>query len=235
MKEETIITPVCIWHCKRAFDFSISFCGLFFLALPMVIIALAVKMNSKGPVLFSQVRVGKNGKLFRVYKFRTMKVSSSPSASYVTVAGDERITAVGRFLRKWKLDECPQLWNVFVGNMSMVGPRPDVSGYADRLKGRARDILSLRPGITGPATLYFRNEEELLAQTEVPRKYNDQVIYPAKVALNLFYLERLSFSRDIGYILVTVFPFLGPYFQLVPAVDIDTLARNGIKACLPYS
>jgi lipopolysaccharide/colanic/teichoic acid biosynthesis glycosyltransferase len=214
---------------KRVFDTALSFWGLFILALPMVFIALAVKMTSRGPALFSQFRVGTNRKLFLVYKFRTMKIRSSTRSS-ITVAGDERVTSFGCFLRKWKLDEWPQLWNVCMGDMSMVGPRPDVLGYADRLKGSAGEILVLKPGVTGPAALYFRNEEELLAQKEDPKRYNDQVVYPAKMALNLYYLERLSFSRDIGYILITVFPFLSRCFHLIPTADINTLARLGREA-----
>ena len=124
----------------------------------------------------------------------------------VTTAGDSRITPIGRFLRKYKLDEIPQLWNVFIGNMSFVGPRPDVTGYADRLQGDDCKILELYPGITGPATLKFRNEESLLAQVPDPQRYNDEIIFPEKVRLNLEYMDHWSFWKDIGYIIMTIMP-----------------------------
>jgi lipopolysaccharide/colanic/teichoic acid biosynthesis glycosyltransferase len=126
----------------------------------------------------------------------------------ITTSTDSRITPIGRWLRRYKLDEFPQLWNVLIGKMSFVGPRPDVPGYADRLEGAARTILELRPGITGPASLYFRNEEDLLATSKDPREYNDTVIWPRKVELNLAYAENWSFWKDIGYILITVIPAL---------------------------
>jgi lipopolysaccharide/colanic/teichoic acid biosynthesis glycosyltransferase len=132
----------------------------------------------------------------------------------ITTSGDVRITPIGRFLRRFKLDEYPQLWNVLIGNMSFVGPRPDVPGYADRLSGDARRILQLRPGITGPATLYFRNEEELLSSVADPKKYNDEVIWPKKVEMNLQYLDTWGFWKDIGYIFVTVLPFTKRFIKI---------------------
>jgi len=215
---------------KRLFDIIISGAGLIILLPFMILVILAIYFSSKGPVFFTQPRLGRDGEIFKLIKFRTMKVGAEKEGS-ITTASDSRVTQIGRWLRRYKLDEYPQLWNVFIGNMSLVGPRPDVPGYADRLKGRARAILSLRPGITGPATLYFRNEEELLDRVEDPKRYNDQVIYPAKVAINLEYLERWSFSRDIGYILITVFPFLDSFLRLVPNEDVNTLALKGIDAC----
>lgn len=155
-----------------------------------------------GPVLFVQKRVGQYGKLFSMYKFRSMTVGHSGSS--VSVAGESRITPLGAKLRKYKLDELPELWNVLIGDMSFVGPRPDVPGYADQLKGRDRDVLKLRPGITGPASLKYRDEEELLARVEDPQKYNDEVIYPDKVKINLFYLDHYSFIKDIQMIFCTV-------------------------------
>jgi len=215
---------------KRLLDIIISGAGLIILLPFMILVILAICFSSKGPVFFTQPRVGRDGEIFKLIKFRTMKVGAEKEGS-ITTASDSRVTQIGRWLRRFKLDEYPQLWNVFIGNMSLVGPRPDVPGYADRLKGRARAILSLRPGITGPATLYFRNEEELLDRAEDPKRYNDRVIYPAKVALNLEYLERWTFSRDIGYILITVFPFLDSFLRLVPNEDVNTLALKGIDAC----
>ena len=155
-----------------------------------------------GPVLFVQPRVGKNGKLFNCHKFRSMTIGHNGSS--VSVAGEARITPLGAKLRKYKLDELPELWDVFIGNMSFVGPRPDVPGYADTLQGEDRIILTLRPGITGPATLKYRNEEELLATVQDPQQYNDTVIYPDKVRINRYYAEHYSFIDDIKMISCTV-------------------------------
>ena len=213
---------------KRIFDIIAAGFGLAVLFPAMLLVMLAIRVSSKGPLCFTQSRVGRNGRIFSVVKFRTMIVGGEQNGS-ITTASDERITPIGRWLRRFKLDEYPQLWNVFVGNMSFVGPRPDVPGYADRLMGRARAILSLRPGITGLATLYFRNEEELLDRKDDPKSYNDQVIYPAKVALNLSYMEQWSFFRDIGYIIITLIPSLDRYLRLIPTADIDELARQGIN------
>lgn len=152
--------------------------------------------------MFCQRRVGKNGELFVMHKFRTM--SEGNDGTTVTVAGDNRITKLGAFLRRTKLDELPELWDVFVGKMSMVGPRPDVPGYADKLQGEDREILSLRPGITGPATLKYRDEETLLTQEENPHQYHDEVIYPDKVRLNRYYLRHYSFFLDLKIIFATL-------------------------------
>lgn len=156
-----------------------------------------------GPAIFRQRRVGRNGKLFTMYKFRSMTVSHSGSS--VSVAGESRITPLGAKLRKYKLDELPELWNVLKGDMSFVGPRPDVPGYADRLQGEDRLILKLRPGITGPASLKYADEEELLAQVADPRRYNDEVIFPDKVRINLDYYYNRTFCGDIRLIFQTIF------------------------------
>lgn len=167
------------------------------------VVALLVKIRMPdGPVFFCQRRVGKNGKLFTMYKFRTMSVHHSGSS--VSVAGENRITPLGAVLRKYKLDELPELWNVLIGDMSFVGPRPDVPGYADCLEGTDREILQLRPGITGPASLKYRNEEELLATVENPQQYNDEVLYPDKVRINRYYLHHYSFWNDLQIICCTL-------------------------------
>lgn len=155
-----------------------------------------------GPAIFKQKRVGRNGKTFTMYKFRSM--SAHHGGSSVSVAGESRITPLGAKLRKYKIDELPELWNVLIGDMSFVGPRPDVPGYADNLEGENRNILRLRPGITGPASLKYRDEEELLAKQENPQEYNDKVIYPDKVRINLYYLSHYSFIMDIKMIVATV-------------------------------
>lgn len=188
---------------KWLFDRLVSFIGLLVLWPVLLVVVLLVKMKMPGgPVIFKQKRVGQYGRLFTVYKFRSMTVSHSGST--VSVAGESRITPLGAKLRKYKLDELPELWNVLKGDMSFVGPRPDVPGYADKLEGRDKDILKLKPGITGPATMKYRNEEELLASVDDPQKYNDEVIYPDKIRLNINYLEHYSFIKDIQMIVCTV-------------------------------
>ena len=225
---------------KWIFDRVVSFWGLFFLWPVLLVVAILVKIKMPGgPAFFVQKRVGKDGELFDCHKFRTMTVKHSGST--VSVAGDSRITPFGATLRHYKLDELPGLWDVLIGNMSFVGPRPDVPGYADQLQGDDRRVLKLRPGITGPATLKYRLEDEYLANArtlvaelingssqsssklsknllenlkkidlekmsdqEVAVWYNDNVIYPDKVLLNLYYLDHYSFVKDIQMILCTV-------------------------------
>ena len=200
---------------KRVFDFSAALIGLVILAVPMVMIAILIWVTCGRPILFTQDRVGKDGKIFRIKKFRTMTVRQS-NATTITVAGDQRITPIGRYLRSWKLDELPQLWNVLVGEMSFVGPRPDVPGYADKLQGDERRLLLLRPGITGPAILAYPNQEEILAKVDDPVHYNDEVLYPDKVRINLEYLNHCSFLKDLFYIWKTiVYLWKTIYFSLI--------------------
>lgn len=188
---------------KWIFDRTVSLFGLLVLWPVLLVVALLVRIKMPGgPVIFTQKRVGRNGRLFTMYKFRSMTVSHGGSS--VSVAGESRITSLGAKLRRYKLDELPELWNVLKGDMSFVGPRPDVPGYADRLSGEARDVLRLRPGITGPASLKYRDEEELLASVDDPVRYNDEVIYPDKVRINLYYLHNYSFAKDIRMIFCTV-------------------------------
>ncbi len=188
---------------KRLFDLVMAFLGLVLLSPVFAFIAVLIKVKmSDGPVLFFQQRVGRYGRLFTLVKFRTMSVDHHGSS--VSVAGESRITPLGAVLRKYKLDELPELWNVLVGQMSFVGPRPDVPGYADCLQGKERDILKLRPGITCEATLKYRNEEELLAKQADPKRYNDEVIYPDKVRMNLDYLANHSLVGDIRIIIKTL-------------------------------
>ncbi len=191
-------------HGKRWFDFSAAAIGLAVLLLPLAALALAILIADGTPVFFRQQRVGRHGRLFRICKFRTM-TSRMMSDSTITVSGDTRVTRLGKILRRFKLDELPQLFNVLAGEMSLVGPRPDVPGYADRLRGNDARVLELRPGITGPATLAFRNEEELLARAADPKRYNDEVVFPEKVRLNLMYHDTQGFAADIGWILKTIF------------------------------
>lgn len=188
---------------KYLFDRIMAFIGLVVLSpiLFVVWILIRIKMPD-GPAVFTQKRVGKGGRLFTMYKFRSM--SAHHSGSTVSVAGESRITPLGAKLRRYKLDELPELWNVFIGDMSFVGPRPDVPGYADKLEGDDRRVLQLRPGITGPASLKYRDEEVLLAAQANPQEFNDKVIYPDKVRINLYYLDHYSFVTDIKMIIATV-------------------------------
>ena len=191
---------------KYIFDRLVSLIGLLFLLPVFIIVAILIKLKMPGgPVFFVQDRVGRNGKLFKVHKFRSMIMrKESDAVTGVAAAEMERITPLGEKLRKYKLDELPELWDVMIGNMSFVGPRPDIPGYADQLQGEDREILKLRPGITGPASLKYRNEEEILASVDNPQKYNDEIIYPDKVRLNRYYLHHYSFIKDIQMIFCTV-------------------------------
>lgn len=200
---------------KRSFDVAASLAALLVLWPVILLLAAGVKLTSRGPAFFLHDRVGRYGGRFRVCKLRTM-VYSEETGIPITTARDERITPFGRFLRRYKLDELPQLWNILKGDMSFVGPRPDVPGYADALCGGDRRILELRPGATGPATLCFRDEEELLAKQENPTEYNDRVVFPAKVRLNVEYMDTWSFLRDLGYLLVTACPACDRWLRLVP-------------------
>ncbi|MCQ2208819.1 MAG: sugar transferase [Paludibacteraceae bacterium] len=188
---------------KQLFDRIVSLIALLFLSWLLLVIALAIKIKMKGPVFFVQNRVGKDGVLFKIHKFRTMVVDHHGSS--VSLVGESRITPFGAVLRNYKLDELPELWDVLIGKMSFVGPRPDVPGYADKLQGEERNILKLLPGITGPASLKYRNEEVLLSTKENPLQYNDEVIFPDKVRLNLYYYRHYSFWMDLKIIWATIF------------------------------
>ena len=188
---------------KYVFDRLFSCIGIIAMGPVLLLVAVLIRIRMPdGPVFFKQKRVGKNGNLFTMLKFRTMTMNHNGSS--ISVAGESRITPLGAKLRKYKLDELPELWNVFIGDMSFVGPRPDVPGYADMLVGEDREVLELRPGITGPASLKYRNEEEILATVDDPQKYNDEVIYPDKVRINRYYLHQYSFWKDIKLIVTTV-------------------------------
>lgn len=202
---------------KYIFDRIVAFVGLLLIWPVLLVVAILIKIKMPdGPVFFVQKRVGRNGELFKCHKFRTMTVIHNGST--VSVAGDARITPLGAKLRHWKLDELPELWDVLRGKMSLVGPRPDVPGYADKLVGDDRDVLNLRPGITGPATLKYRLEDEMISEyvaqkqeegdsrpmQEIAVEYNDKVIYPDKVRLNCYYYRHYSFVKDIQMIFCTV-------------------------------
>lgn len=202
---------------KWIFDRLMALVGLIMLWPVLLVVAILIRVKMPGgPAFFCQKRVGKDGKLFTCHKFRSMTVKHNGSS--VSVAGDSRITPFGAKLRHYKLDELPELWDVLIGNMSFVGPRPDVPGYADQLKGEDRVVLKLRPGITGPATLKYRLEDEMISEyvakkqaegdvrpmQEIATEYNDKVIYPDKVRLNCYYYRHYSFWKDIEMIFATV-------------------------------
>lgn len=186
---------------KRILDISFSMIGLIVLAPFIIIISILVKLKMPGPIFFCQKRIGQNGNPFLMCKFRTMKVDHGGSS--ISVKGESRITPLGSVLRKYKLDELPELFNIIKGDMSLVGPRPDVPGYADLLLGEDRLILKLRPGLTGPASLKYSNEEELLANQLDAKNYNDTVIFPDKVRINLNYYKHRSLLLDLKIILYT--------------------------------
>lgn len=186
---------------KRLFDIVVSILALAVLWPVMLIAAALIYFETGENGFFTQKRIGRHGKAFTLVKIRTMRPNAGTS---ITTRGDPRITPVGAWLRRLKIDELPQLLNIVKGEMSLVGPRPDVPGYADALQGGDRAVLDLRPGITGPATLKYRNEEILLAQAEDPVVYNDTVIWPDKVRINLEYLNDYSMLKDVRYLLATV-------------------------------
>lgn len=188
---------------KRIFDIIASFFGLLVLSPFLLIAGLLVKFSSKGPVFFRQERAGRHGKPFTIYKFRTMIVDHGGSS--ISVKGEKRITPVGAFLRKLKIDELPELWNILIGDMSFVGPRPDMPDYAARLKDEQRDILSVRPGLTSPASIKYAREEEILSKVHDPQKYFDEVIWPDKTRMNLAYVRERSFLGDFNLIIRTIF------------------------------
>jgi lipopolysaccharide/colanic/teichoic acid biosynthesis glycosyltransferase len=188
---------------KRVFDSLVAVAGLLLLSPVFVAIALLVKLSSLGPVFYLQERVGRGGKIFRIVKVRSMVVDADQRGLAITAAGDPRITAVGRILRRFKLDELPQLWNVLKGDMSLVGPRPEVPRYVESYSDAQRQVLSVRPGLTDPASILYRHEEELLGNHSDPDGYYREVVLPHKLMLNLEYLRRMSFSYDLSLIMRT--------------------------------
>lgn len=188
---------------KRTFDILLSVFAIFLLFPFFVLVSLLIVIDSGFPIFFLQKRIGRDAKEFNIIKFRTMKKNNENIA--ITVSDDSRITRIGKYLRKTKIDELPEILNVLFGQMSFVGPRPDVKGYADKLKGANRKILALRPGITGPASLKYYNEEYILSQKSNPKKYNDEVIFPDKVKINMDYFHNRSFFLDLKIIFATIF------------------------------
>ena len=195
---------------KRAMDIKLSFLGLLALWPLLLILALLVKLSSSGTVFYRGLRVGRQGRTFKMLKFRTMAADAETQGLPLTVGGDSRITGLGRFLRKAKLDELPQLWNVLVGEMSLVGPRPEVQKYVEMYSEEQRKVLDLRPGITDPASIKYRNENDILAAAVDPEKTYIVSIMPDKVRLNLNYASRASVWSDRGIIFRTLFRIARP-------------------------
>mgnify|MGYP003762827981 FL=1 len=193
---------------KRGFDIIFSLLGLIVLLPAFLVIATAIKLDSNGPVFFRQVRVGKNGKEFKILKFRTMVVDAEKKGLQITVDKDSRITKVGRFLRKYKLDEFPQLINVLVGDMSFVGPRPEVPKYVALYNDEQKIVLKVKPGITDIASIEYKDENTLLNQNDNPEKTYIEEIMPAKLKLNMKYIRNISAFNDIKLILKTIFRIL---------------------------
>lgn len=193
---------------KRIFDIVASLCGLIILSPMLIIVAMCIKLDSKGPVFFKQKRVGKNKKIFEIYKFRTMVTDAEKLGKQITVGNDSRITRVGKFIRKCKLDEFPQLINVLKGEMSLVGPRPEVPRYVELYDEYEEQILLVQPGITDYASIEYRNENEILGNSSNPEETYIEEIMPTKIELNMKYIRNISIVEDIKLIVNTILAIL---------------------------
>lgn len=190
---------------KRLFDLMFSIMGLLVLLPVFIVIAIGIKSTSKGSILYKQIRVGKNNKEFKIHKFRTMFLDADKFGLLTVGKKDQRVTAIGYYLRKYKLDELPQLLNVFLGDMSFVGPRPEVRKYVDLYNIEQLKVLNIKPGITDLASIEFRNENELLSNQKDPENYYITVIMPKKIKINLEYNQSRTLLRDIQVIFKTIF------------------------------
>lgn len=190
---------------KRLFDITASFFGILILSPLFIFISLWVGLSSKGGVFYKQIRVGKNNKDFKLYKFRSMRVNSDKQGLLTVGIKDSRITKAGYFIRKYKIDELPQLFNVLKGDMSFVGPRPEVRRYVDLYSEEQMKVLSVRPGITDPASIKYRNENDILSSASNPEEYYIQHIMPDKLKINIDYINKRTFIKDIKIIFQTIF------------------------------
>jgi lipopolysaccharide/colanic/teichoic acid biosynthesis glycosyltransferase len=189
---------------KRALDLMLATAGLVLLTPVLGLLACCIKLTSRGPALYRQTRIGKDGRPFQILKLRSMVIQSSNLDEMITVAGDRRVTAVGKILRRHKIDELPQLWNVIRGDMSLVGPRPELPIYVSEYGPDQRIVLSARPGITDPASLAYRHEEMILAEQSDPKQFYRTQVLPDKLARNIAYLQKVTFRSDIHIILSTL-------------------------------
>lgn len=213
---------------QRALDITVAAAALS-LAWPLLLLTAAlIKLSSPGPAIYRHRRVGQGGRRFDVLKFRTMYLADHDPDWQITVAGDTRITPIGRKLRRAKLDELPQLWNVIRGEMSLVGWRPHVAGYPDRLTGSDARLIEERPGITGAATLYFRDEERMLSLTDDPKRHYDDIIYPAKVRMDLAHYQAWSLQRELACMVVTAWPGADRWLDVVPKL-VDMPAPSDLQ------
>ena len=202
--QDTLKKGFYIRYGKRIFDFVFSAVGLLMLTPLFVLVAICIKLTSRGSVFFRQTRVGKDGQPFQIVKFRSMLEIASKMPPSITVSGDARITPVGRILRRYKIDELPQLWNVFLGSMSFVGPRPELPKYVEAYSFDQKHVLCVRPGVTDPASLAYRNEEEILSESQDPEEIYRTQILPDKLRRNLAYLQAISFCHDVRIIFLTL-------------------------------
>ncbi|MDP0506691.1 MAG: sugar transferase [Fusobacterium sp. JB019] len=193
---------------KRLFDVIVSFLGIIFFLPLMVLVGIIIKLTSKGPILFKQIRVTKNEKLFEIYKFRTMRENTEGSKQ-ITIGADKRITKIGKLLRVTKIDELPQLLNVFKGDMSFVGPRPEVPRYVKLYSDKQKEILKVRAGITDYASIIFSEESEILGKVDDPEKFYIEKIMPYKIDLNKRYLKKIGVISDIKLIIITILKIIG--------------------------
>ena len=193
---------------KRFLDIAFSLVGLLLLLPVMLLVAVAVRLDGPGPVFFRQERVGRGGEIFRIWKFRTMEPQAESQGPSITVAGDRRVTRVGRWLRRWKLDELPQLMNVFAGSMSLVGPRPEVARFVTLYDEEQRGVLAFRPGITDPATLAYLGEEDILDGVADWELYYESTVIPDKIAANLQYMSTATITSDLALLVRTVLRIL---------------------------
>lgn len=210
---------------KRLFDLVSAFFGLILLSPLLILVALAIKLTSPGPVLFGQVRVGLGGRPFRMWKFRSMRPDSEATGPSITIGDDKRITAIGRLIRKTKMDELPQLWNVLTGEMSLVGPRPEVEKYTRLYSDEHRRVLDLKPGITDPASFAFYNESEVLAHAADPEAYYVERVMLEKIRINLEYARKRNFLSDLVVILGTVARPLGVRINMFSLLKLTPPSR----------
>ncbi len=201
---------------KRFFDISCSSIGLIILLPLFTVVAIIIKLDSRGPVFFRQQRIGKNFRPFRIYKFRTMTTDAPEKGPEITIGGDKRVTRIGRILRKYKIDELPQLINVLKGEMSLVGPRPEVEKYVELYKEDYKHILQVRPGVTDISSITYRDEEGVLMDKKDPEAYYRQVLLPEKIRLAREYIDRASFFYDLRLIFKTVYRIFYPSFTIQP-------------------
>lgn len=210
---------------KRIFDLFFSISGVIILSPLLILFSVVIKLTLQGEVFFKQKRVGQDGKTFKIYKFRTMVKDAESKGKKITVGKDIRITKIGHFLRKYKLDELPQLFNIIKGEMSFVGPRPEVPEYVKYYNNKQREILEVKPGITDYASIYFSNESELLGKVDNPDEFYINYIMPYKIKLNQKYINNINIFHDLKLIIMTILKVAGIKYQETE-ITVDKLRKN---------